>query len=140
MSRDKTQVEQYCFRWKQPVSGGILHWYLRRLASDLRFYGHVHIRTDSLSQNRSFDGKLPTAVWKKMARLLDRIKEVGDKGVTKTKYTDGALIEGDAGAGIALIRCNTTDSERSEGASAFYTLVNLLQPLVSNAASLSDEL
>lgn len=138
MPQDCAQVAQYCLRWQQAVSGGILHWYVRRLASDLRFWVHVHIRTKSLSENRSFDGEFPSELWQHVAPLLDRIREVGSKDVAPSQTSDGALIEGNAGTGNVLLECNTADLERSERAEAFYRLVDLLQPHVSYAASLGD--
>lgn len=136
MPQDSAQAMNYCLRWKQTVSGGILHWYVRRLASDLHFWGYVHIRTEALTQNRSFDGVIPKDVWQQATQLLGCIHHLGTERVTPLQMSDGALLEGDAGTGKVLIECNTVDRDTSEGAAAFFHLTELIQPYVCAAALL----
>jgi len=56
MPQDTIYVERFCLRWRQEVPTGTYNWYLRRLASDLQFWGYVHIRTTTISENRTISG------------------------------------------------------------------------------------
>lgn len=113
-------------------------WHLRRLASDLRFWGYVQIRTESLSENRSFAGEFPPDVWTTAWSLISSIRAFGMAGVAQSKFSEGALLEGDARDGTLLIGCSAADAAISEGDRAFYDLVDLVRPYVASAAALDD--
>jgi hypothetical protein len=131
---DSTQAIPLVMRWKETVSDGVHHWYLAALRGDASFWGYVHIRTDSLSENRSFDGQLPQCDYHRIRSLVDSV-DVADAMSDGPDTIDGLIGLGSRTDCATIIRYNP-EPFTLPNAELFLEVVDILQPHVISAANL----
>ena len=112
-------------RWTESLPSGNRGWYLASLKPDLQFWGYVHIRTDDLTENRSFAGQLDKLKYKQICNLLDGIKPriSGNDGT----HWDGMIGLGTRSKFTTLIRFRSGLNELPNS-NTFLEIVSVLQP------------
>lgn len=121
-------------RWREALQDGQRHWYLGSLRCDTSFWGYVHIRTETMNENRSFDGKLDATKYEQIRSLVDSVYDPGNnQGESET--TDGIIGLGSRSDFITVIRYNHSPLTLPN-AEIFRKIVDTLQPAVIAAANL----
>ena len=59
------------FRYKELRPDGYFSWFVASLQSDGEFWGQVHYRTDTVSKNRSFVGKLEKLKLEQITQVIN---------------------------------------------------------------------
>lgn len=121
-------------RWIEFVPNGKIYWYLAGLWSTRKFWGYVHIRTESLSENRSFVGRMSPDGYQIVSTLIDAVALTA-RSADYTGVCDGAFGFGPRAEFTELIRFSgdTPSCERDE---IFLSIVEAIQPFVRSAASI----
>ena len=121
-------------RWKETVSGGHRGWYLASLRDDASFWGYVHIRTDSLSENRSFNGRLAKSKYDRIRSLVDTVDDDNSEPESSESF-DGVIGLGTRSNFKTVLRFDP-DSPQLPHSELFHQIVGILQPDVITAAHL----
>lgn len=121
-------------RWKEVVSDGKRHWYLASLRADGSYWGYVHIRTVSLSENRSFDGQLSESQYNRIRSLVDSTVAT-DSDAEDPGSSDGLIGLGSRSEFTVVVRYNPEPPELPD-AEVFRNIVDILQPDLISAANL----
>lgn len=112
-------------RWKELAPNGSSNWFLNALESDGQFWGYVHIRTDAVSENRSFVGQLDEL---KCAQIFELVRNlnIGDVGTG----SDGLLGLGTRSKLRILIKYD----RKSNQCPSFLDIISVLLPEMKLAA------
>ncbi len=132
--RDSANAPPIVMRWRETVLDGVRHWYLASLRDDASFWGYVHVRTDALSENRSFDGQLSRSKYTRIRSLVDSV-DADDAGTDAPGFLDGLIGLGSRSDFTTIVRYNPEPPELPN-AELFRDIVDLLQPEVISAADL----
>jgi hypothetical protein len=124
----------YVIRWKQSVQEGERHWYIRRLTEDGSYFGYVHLRTNSVSENRSFTGKLSEAACQRVFEVIGELRSLSSAEAMSAEKSDCMLGIGTAAECEVVIICNRDDG--SDAARIFGQLVDVMEPAVLESAGI----
>ena len=122
-------------RWVESLANGNRHWYLAALELDRQFWGYVHIRTNELTENRSFVGQLDELKYIQLRAIVDRVIPNINERDGKS-YDDGVLGLGTRSEFTPLIRFRSGSCHLPNYRS-FTEIVSILQPELRIASDLA---
>ncbi|MHC4997111.1 MAG: hypothetical protein ACYTGQ_18885 [Planctomycetota bacterium] len=134
MDNNPANLSPIVMQWDETVDGGKRHWHIARLREDASFWGYVHIRTESLTENQSFDGSLSLGEYDRVQALLKTLQEAPDHPHPHHRR-DGYIGVG-TGVKSDVLVAFYADRADEQDALVFLEIVALLQPRVTAAAGL----
>lgn len=118
-------------RWTQSTDEGAIHWYLRGLQPDGRFWGYAHFRLRSKHENRSFAGILPADLLLQITTIVDGFDSPGEQS-----ERSGGLIGMGTRSSVQLLFELPIDEDKflePKFMAAYLSFIELLQPAASRA-------
>jgi hypothetical protein len=119
-------------RWRQQSDGGTVTWHLAGLRADRGFWGYVHFRTDTLQENRSFEGTLDEPTFERASKLIREIERHSEND-SNPKVLDGMVGIGRRSSfrRIFGIRDGIAEPNVPSVINAYGELLRLLQPILT---------
>ena len=119
-------------RWRQQSDGGTVTWHLAGLRADRGFWGYVHFRTETLQENRSFEGTLDEPTFERASELIREIERHSENDANP-KVLDGLVGIGRRSSfrRIFGIRDGIAEPNVPSVINAYDELRRLIQPILT---------
>lgn len=119
-------------QWDESVEDGRRYWYLASLREDASYFGYVHIRTNSLNENRSFAGQLQIEKYRVIRLLIEAIEDSGARP-NACEFCEELIGFGTRSNFTEVFRYSS-DMPTSANVKAFHEVIAVLQSSVCSAA------
>ncbi len=123
-------------RWVEPVPDGQRTWYIAALRPDASFWGYVHVRTSTLNENRSFDGRIALTDNDQIRSMIDSVRTHASV-VNESGKLDGLIGLGTHSDFQTIMQYNC-ETSTTPNAELFRAIVDILQPVVTSAVNLDE--